>query len=137
MDDRRRDFLILVAYIYLRHSSADDAVTLLEAVHLDRPHDHDVVRLLAYGYLQVGRYAECLDLTNYLLGGSHECVNGTIWLLHCRALQGSGQHEEARELWKNLRLRSANHGFFKTTRPTHEGLRSVDVQVAAAASYGK
>ncbi|MEW4486708.1 hypothetical protein AB1L42_01420 [Thalassoglobus sp. JC818] len=131
MDERQRDFLVLVAYIYLRHSDAEDAVSLLEAVYISTPHDRDVIQLLAYGYLQIGKFSESLELTNYLLGGKQEETTGMIWLLHCRALQGMGKHEEARKLWKQVQQRSGRAKLFPTDNSHFEGLRSIDVSVAA------
>ena len=131
MDERQRDFLVLVAYIYLRHSDAEDAVSLLEAVYMSEPHDRDVIQLLAYGYLQIEKFSECLELTNYLLGGKQEELSGMIWLLHCRALQGLGRQEEARKLWKQVQQQSGPSKLFLSAKSFSQGLRSIDVSLAA------
>lgn len=100
MDERERDFLAMLGYVYLQHGDAANACVVLEVVRLSRPHDREVARALAYALLQVERFQECLDLTDFLLAGSGREESTLVWLLRCRALLGLGRCEEARELWK-------------------------------------
>lgn len=103
MDERERDFLVVVGYVCVQHGRAEQAADVLEAVLVARPHDRDAIRLLAYAYLEMTRFQECLDLTDYLLGGHGQEEPAFVWLIRARALYGLGHHEQARELWNQSR----------------------------------
>lgn len=107
MDERERDFLVMLGYVYLQHGDTCDAIAVLEAVRMSRPHDRDVTRALAYAFLQDGRFQECLDLTDFLLAARGAGASSLVWLLRCRALFGMGRCAEARELWKQTGNESA------------------------------
>ena len=103
MDERQRDFLAVTGYVYLQHGAAANAADLLETAHIARPHDRCVARLLAYAYLQLRRFRECLELTDYLLNGYGNQEPLQVWLFRCRALYGLGRSQEATELWSRVR----------------------------------
>lgn len=105
MDERERDFLAVIAYVYLQHGQAEHAIGIIEAILGARPHDHDVLRLQAYALLELKQFEECLDVTDYLLGGHGHDEPGYIWLIRSRALYGLGRHAQARELWNQSRQR--------------------------------
>jgi tetratricopeptide (TPR) repeat protein len=104
MDERVRDFLVVVGYVYLQHGDATNAAAVLEPVcEARRPYDREAARLLAYAFLQLGRFQECLDLTDGLLGGPDPDEPLHLWLFRSRALYGLGRRQEARELWERAR----------------------------------
>jgi tetratricopeptide (TPR) repeat protein len=103
MDERTRDFLAVIGYVYLQHGDAESAAAVLEPVLAARPHDRGAARLLAYAFLQRKRFRECLELTDFLLNGHGSQEPSYVWLFRCRALYGLGRHEEARRLWEQTR----------------------------------
>ena len=105
MEERERDFLATIAYVYLRHGDAENAAAVLEAVSEARPHDQDIARMLAYAYLQLRQFRNCLELTDFLLGGNGVNESTLVWLLRSRALYGMGRRQEAMELWRQTRQR--------------------------------
>lgn len=103
MDERTRDFLAVIGYVYLQHGDAANAASVLEPVCQARPHDRGAARMLAYAYLQTKQFRKCLELTDYLLSGHGSQEPLHVWLFRCRALYGLGRCDEARELWNQTR----------------------------------
>lgn len=103
MDQRVRDFLSVVGYVYLQHGDATSAASVLKPVHAMHPQDREIARLLAYALLQLGRFQECLELTDFLLSGYASNEPTHVWLFRSRALYGLGRRQEAQELWKQIR----------------------------------
>lgn len=103
MDERERDFLAVIGYVYLQHGDADSAADILGAVLVSRPHDRDVARALAYAHLRMGRFQECLELTDFLLAGEGRHEPRIVWLMRSRALLGLDRREQARDLWERKR----------------------------------
>ena len=103
MEENYRDFLVVIGYVYLQHGATANAADVLETVHMTRPHDRCVARLLAYAYLQLRRYQECLDLTDFLLAGHDDREPQHVRLFRSRALYGLGRQQEAKEYWTRSR----------------------------------
>lgn len=106
MDESDLQFLAIMAYVYIQYGKAEQAVPLLKIVRRFRPHDGQTSRLLAFAYLRSGDYESCASLSRHLLaeaaaeGGSDDLER----FLHCRALWGLGQREEAVLLHRNGEL---------------------------------
>ena len=93
----------MIGYVYLQHGDAANAASVLESVHAVFPQDREICRLLAYALLRLGRFQECLDLTDFLLSGHGTQEPLHVWLFRSRALYGLGKHREAQKLWKQIR----------------------------------
>src|SRR5262245_30444794 len=92
VDARTIEFLSLLGYLYLCHGQAAQAVAALEAVRVYRRNDSQVVRSLAYAYLSMERFTDCLNC----IDSSTVASDHRLQLIRSRALWGLGRHDEAR-----------------------------------------
>jgi len=132
MEDSRREFLLLLGYLYARYAKYDEALLLLRGLAGCCPRDPEVAMALAHACLRTGRCAEAQDLLVTLellpLKGRQEKF---FYLLQSRVLWALGRDAAARDALihflgieeRELRLR----GYHKqwAWRPQErEGLRA-------------
>lgn len=106
MNDDLKDFLSVIAYIYLQNQKIDRALLLLKALSALYPSDAKIGISLCYAYLLGGQYNEALYETELWLvmsnPGSEE--KGLLELIKSRILLGLGDREGAMAVMRSSKM---------------------------------
>ena len=108
MNNKSREFLSLLSYLYLQNGKATKAVTVLEALLVLQPDDVWASRSLAYAYVLAGEHDNCLAQLDALPRSQRSDTR--MQLIRSRALWGLGRKDEAHRVIKQLsgNLRGTN-----------------------------
>ncbi|OIO60642.1 MAG: hypothetical protein COZ46_01250 [Verrucomicrobia bacterium CG_4_10_14_3_um_filter_43_23] len=103
MEELPKETLLLLAYLYLRHSKHEKAMHLLLALKRLYPEDAHVSRSLSYAYWSVGKYEPALLQAEASLEPNmpfeHEFASKTLIF---KSLWGMKREEEARKVMLEL-----------------------------------
>lgn len=101
MNTDQKDFLSILAYLYLQHSKLTKSVVLFEALHELYPDDMQVMKSLSYNYYLLKDYPQALSLLNYVIDHCTTKQDLIVsHLLKAKILWANGEHEEARTALK-------------------------------------
>lgn len=95
MDKRHKDFLSILAYIYLKNNQFEKAITVYKALWHLFPDSHRLTLCLGYLYLATHQHERALFYAESFLAANHEI--GLGHLLKGQALYKLGKKFEAQK----------------------------------------
>lgn len=97
MTETQKQFLLLLAYLYLQNGKWPKALVLLRALEAFFPADPHVALNLAYAQLGAGNFEEALQRAEACTGsGAPEPLRLAALLIRSQSLWGLGREEEGR-----------------------------------------
>ena len=95
---QERDALVVLGYLHLEQSRADEAAALLRPLHRQRPHDREVERCLAVAELRCGEFERAARLAAHAYTHAPAEVRTAMGLIYARALWLGGDESSARDV---------------------------------------
>lgn len=103
MSPEQREYLALLAWLYLQHGETDKAIVLLRAGARLAPDDIQILKMLAYAELTIGDAGSALaSVERHARAGGDDHAASPIQLIRARALLALGRGIEARECFRRF-----------------------------------